>query len=85
MLNRIRIREATEEDIKVLMSRPSFMLSKSEYEKAIHLFFTNLEVNLHNEKMLNSIEDELVKILANLTAPKGYKANTSVNGLIDNT
>ena len=27
----------------------------------------------------------MVKIFANITAPKGYKANTSVNGLIDNT
>ena len=33
MLNRIRVGEATDEDIKILESRPSSLLSKEEYNK----------------------------------------------------
>ena len=85
MLNRIRIGEATNEDIMTLEARPSSLLSKSEYERAIHLFFTNLEVQIHNDKMLNSLQGDLEVILANLTVPKGYKPKTNEYGLIDNT
>ena len=61
------------------------VVSKDEYEKAIHLFFTNLEVNTHNRNILNLLEEELQEIIANLLTPKGYKAKTNENGLIDNT
>ena len=38
MLNRIRIGEATDEDIQILESRQSSLLSASEYNQEIHLF-----------------------------------------------
>ena len=66
MLNRIRIGEQTEEDIKILESRPSTLLSPEEYDRAIHLFFTNLEVNTHNENILNSLKEELKEIEAHI-------------------
>ena len=37
MLNRFRIGEATEEDTKILKSRPSSLLSEAEYNEASHL------------------------------------------------
>ena len=85
MLNRIRIGQPTEENIKILENRPSSLLSKKEYNDAIHLFYTNIEVNGHNEYMLNSLEYMLEEIAANLLTPKGYKAKTNENGLIDKT
>ena len=47
MLNRIRVGEPTDEDIETLEARLSTLLSKKEYNDAIHLFFTNIEVNEH--------------------------------------
>ena len=85
MLNRIRLGEPTQEDIAILEGRPSSLLSKDEYNKAIHLFYTNIEVNDHNNNILNSLEQELQEIVASLLTPKGYKPKTSENGLIDNT
>ena len=85
MLNRIRVGEQTDEDIEILEKRPSSLLSRKEYNDAIHLFYTNIEVNRHNEYMLNSLEYMLEEIVANLMTPKGYKAKTNENGLIDKT
>ena len=85
MLDRIQIVEPTEEDLKLIRSRPSSLLSKAEREKAIHLFYTNIEVNSHNEYMLNTLEDQIKEIVANLLIPRGYKAKVDQNGLIDKT
>ena len=57
MLNRIQIGEATDEDMKILDSKQSSLLSVSEYNLATHLFSTNIKVNLHNDKILNHIKD----------------------------
>ena len=40
MLNRFRIGEATDEDIKILESRQSSLLSDTEYNNATHLFLS---------------------------------------------
>ena len=72
MLNRIRLGQTTDEDLKILNGRPASLLSKKEYNEAIHLFYTNLEVNEHNISMLNLLEGLLEEISANLMAPKGY-------------
>ena len=59
MLNRFRIGEATEEDIKVLQSSQSSLLSKAEYNDASHLCYTNKETNCQNDNMLNkALQDE---------------------------
>ena len=48
LLNRVRIGQPTEEDIKTLESRTHNLLTQTEYDNAIHIFFTNLEVLKHN-------------------------------------
>ena len=84
MLNRIRVGEQTVEDMEILEKRLSSLLSKLEYDDAIHLFFTNIAVNEHNTYMLNSLEKFLEEIASNIFGPKGYKAKTD-KGLIDKT
>ena len=87
MLNRFRIGEATEEDIKILESRPSSLLSEEEYNNASHICYTNKETNGHNNDMLNkALQDEILdEVLTNLKTPKGYTAKVNEHGLIDNT
>ena len=48
MLNRIRVGEQTVKDMEILEKRVSSLLSKQEYDDAIHFFFTNFKVNEHN-------------------------------------
>lgn len=82
-LNRIREGQVTEEDEEVLRSRiietPNLDLD------SCHVFFTNAEVNSHNDKMLNCLTTELVEIPAIQTLPKGYSSFTTVHGTIDST
>ena len=85
LLNRVRIGEPTAEDIETLKNRPSSLLSPEEYKKATHIFYTNVEVNLHNITMLNELVGHLFEIHANCTGPKGYKAKPDKNGLVDGT
>ena len=85
MLNRIRVGEATDNDIQLLESRPSSLLSKKERDGAIHLFYTNFDVNNHNEYMLNSLDDDVEELSADLLPPKGYNPLPNENGLIDKT
>lgn len=85
MLNRIRIGEATEEDITKLKNRPATLLSETEYNEAIHVCYTNLEVNNHNEIMLNHLDGDIIEITANCKTPKGYKAKTGKYGQVDGT
>ena len=56
MLNRIRVGQPTEPGIAILKSRPLSLLSKDDYEKAIHLFLTNLEVNAHDNKARDTLK-----------------------------
>jgi hypothetical protein len=85
MLNRFRVGEATDEDIKILESRPSSLLSPAEYNQATHLCYTNVEVNKHNTDMINILEEIKEEIKANLQTPHNYKAKVNSNGNIDTT
>ena len=84
MLNRFRIGEATDEDIKILESRQWTLLSNSEYNNATHLFFTNVDVNLHNDDMLNLLNGKLVVVKADVN-PKNLATKPNKNGQIDNS
>ena len=83
-LNRIRIGEPTEEDLAFLESRRLKNFPDLDQKEACHVFYTNLEVDNHNSKMLNLIKSEIVNVQAEGFYPKGYRP-TIVNGMIDNT
>ena len=85
MLNRLRIGEPTDEDINLLQKRPSSLLSETEYNEALHVCYTNAEVDIHNVHLLNTLDGELIEIKANCYPPKGYKVKTSKHGLVDGT
>ena len=80
-LNRIRIGEPNEEDIKLLESR---VVKKPPLEdNVLHVFYKNDDVNEHNIKMLNTLKTELVENKA-ITLPKKYKPPIN-NGRIAKT
>ena len=91
-LNRIRVGQQTPQDIEELQCRvinpgEYKLLTKSEYEDAIHLFFTNLEVKNHNDYKLNTLDSDLIVIDAICDVPSGsgYKPQINEWGLIDQT
>ena len=85
MLNRIRVGKQTDKDMKKLNDRPYTLLTKEEFDDAIHFFCTNLEVNEHNNYRLNALEDLLEEMKASMMHSKGYKPKINESGLIDST
>ena len=62
LLNRVRIGEPSLEDVQTLESRKHTLLEKEDYDKAMHVFYTNREVFKHNEDMINILPSDLVQI-----------------------
>ena len=79
LLNRLRVGESTEEDIKFLASRQPSLLSKLEYDQATHAFFRNKDVLKHNTRMLRKVKSKLVEIKALYDVPKGSDYQPQVN------
>ena len=70
LLNRARIGELNDQDIKTLESR---VVKKPPLkDNILHVFYKNDDVNDHNIRMLNSLKTELVENKA-ITLPKKYK------------
>ena len=84
-LNRMRIGEVIDEDIVRLKSRCVSKLSKKFPQKACNLYYTNVEVNDHNIKMLNGVKGQLYSITYVGDFPKGYKPTIQKHGVIDDT
>ena len=85
-LNRFREGIVTEEDEKVLKIR----ISTEEHldSQALHIFYTNLEVSMHNNKMLNTLDSPLINIKAKNSGPNGhnkFKPEISKDGRIGST
>ena len=80
-LNRIRYGEETEEDIELLNSRKISNFSDIDFDKALHTFYSNKEVNQHNLKMLSNLNQQLIKIDAEFPNVKHKK--TTKHGTID--
>ena len=83
-MNRFREGIVTEEDENVLNSR----VSSDQYldTTTLHIFYTNLEVAEHNEKMLNTLETPLVTIKAKNSGPgKNYRPDKTKDGRIGST
>ena len=79
LLNRVRIGEATAEDIKILASRKPSLLSQTEYDMATHSFFKNKDVFTYNNNMLRKIKSNEIEITAKYDIPKGSNFEPSVN------
>ena len=84
-LNRLRIGEPNEDDIDLLKSRIITKLSKNYPYEACHLFFTNKEVNDHNDNLLCRLKGKLYEIELIGDYPKSYKPRISNFGTVDDT
>ena len=74
-LNRIRVGQFTDEDEALLRSR----ITTEKYldDDAMHVFYTNEEVDDHNNKMLDKIPGKADEIMAIKANPKGFTPNVS--------
>ena len=82
-LNRIRLGEQTEEDLKLLKSRYISNFKRENWDDAIHAFFGNEDAKKHNLKMLNKMPGVLVTLKAD--HPKGISKTISKYGTIGTT
>ena len=84
-LNRFREGIVTEEDKEILSKR----ITNEQHldTEAIHIFYTNMEVSEHNEKMLNILDSPLISIKAKKSASgqKQYNPPITADGRIENT
>ena len=87
-LDRIRIGQMNEEDEKLLNSR---RVSNEEhkdknYDKALHLFFSNEEVCEHNKNILNRLEGDSKDIQADIRGyPKGCYPEIKYDTFVEDT
>ena len=50
-----------------------------------HTFYTNAEVEQHNNKKLNQLKGKMYESKANIKPSKGYKVKVNKEGVVDNT
>ena len=82
-LNKFRLGIVDETDKELLMTR---VTDQSHLDpNAMHIFYTNLEVATHNDKMLEKLNTEIIILEAKVKGPKGYKAPKTADGRIGNT
>ena len=82
MLNRFRLGIVTEDDLKKLQDRQT--TEKHLDEDAMHISYTNEEVEDHNKKMMNTKKTELVSVEALKRFPRGAKPKVRKDGRINN-
>ena len=83
-LNRFREGIVSEEDVEVLKSRliPDTILKES----STHIFYENRHVVAHDEKMLKTLDGNIIEQKATQALPKGCKSNIKLNkGTIGDT
>ena len=64
LLNRVRIGSLTDEDQKILSERIVKKSDENYPRKSMHIWAENKHVDTHDKKMLDSINGELVTIIA---------------------
>ena len=84
MLNRFRIGEVLEEDKKLLDSRRLNNFPNLDTNAARHAFYSNREVNQHNDKILSSIDSKLFEAQSITSFPKRYTPQI-VHGMYKDT
>ena len=83
LLNRVRQGIITQDDEALLRTR---LTTEHHLEQeAMHVMFTNQEVQDHNDKMFNSLNTESITVHATKLGPKGYKPIITDHGTIDST
>ena len=83
-LSRIRFGEQNDEDYVLLKSRyTTNFRDRDNWDDAIHTFFSNKEVFVHNKQMLKKINEKLIIIEAE--RPKKKKTPATSKGTIDTT
>lgn len=84
-LNRFRIGEPNDEDIALLKSRCITKLNKSYPHDALHMFFSNREVNDHNIQKLDKLKTKKEQIELVGDYPLKYKPYITPHGTVDDT
>ena len=84
-LNRIRVGEANEEDLKLLETRRINLHPNHCLKEASHVCATNLEITMINTKKMNDLKGPLVTIEATVVHQKGYRPTISPFGTVDDT
>ena len=82
-LQRIRFGEQTEDDLKLLRTRYTTNFNRTDWDNALHAFYTRAEVHKHNSQMLENLKTDLQTIKAEL--PKGKHQIPTKQGTIDDT
>ena len=88
VLNKIRFSLQTDNDLFELNKNVLTTWNEKKYGKksdATFIFYTNLEVNIHNEAMILSLKQPEVSISAKVFMPVGRKYHQNLNGQIDDT
>ena len=82
-MNKFRLGIVDETDKKLLMTR---VTEDSHLDpNAMHIFYTNVEVANHNDKMLEKLDTETITLKAKINGPRGYTAPKTADGRIGNT
>ena len=79
LLNRVRIGDPTDDDIRQLNSQSHTLLSKDEYDLATHVFYRNMDVYDHNTYMMNILSVDQSEIPAKCEVPRGTRNVPHVN------
>ena len=86
-LDRIRLGEMNDDDKKLLETRKvcNEEHKNKDYDDALHLFFSNAEVNDHNFEMITKLRGMPYKIKADIRGyPRGFYAELK-NGFVEQT
>ena len=84
ILNELHEGKCSEETEEILRSRIIEPGSKDTFT-TFHIFYTNMEVETHNMKMLNMLPDDPITFVAKELNPRGYKTQVKPWGTIKDT
>ena len=85
MLNRFRLGIVLDDDKEKLESRRLQNFPNLNTDDAVHVFYTNREVDTQNMKILRSMNTKTVALEARTAYPRGYKPVIKPHGTIDKT
>ena len=64
LLNNVRIARPQPSDLKLLQSKPFSTAGRDLHHEKLHIFAENAFANVHNQKMLEAINDEMCVVSA---------------------